>query len=167
MSLLVDDRYVVVKQKAKLWYEWLVPILFLLILGFCIWQIIVGVDVHTELYFYGLLIFVSSISAFYNAKKSNFIFDFKRERFKEEIQVGIIKFGWWEPMPSIEYISIYKEAENKYFLKIFISFNDGYLIEEYNNREDGIEAAYQVASRLNTSIWDGTILEDRKWIKEN
>lgn len=165
MSLLVDTRRVVISQGSIPIYKRVIAAALFTGLVYCLIQIGIGIytDYVNVMYVYGAGFFL--FYGFIFARSRNFVFDFRRYRFREEIQVGLLKFGWWEPLPDLKYVSVYRKAEDIYIIKIFISVNDGFEIGGFDNVEVGIKAAQKIAKKLSIDCWDGTNPGNSDWIE--
>jgi hypothetical protein len=119
MSLLVATRYVVISQGEIPLYKRIIDAAFFTALVFCVMQMVYEYRINV-MYLYGAGFFL-----YYGFKFShyrNFVFDFKKNRFREEIQISILKFGFWDTMPELRYIPIcFFSIPNGAYVAVYIS----------------------------------------------
>lgn len=166
MSLLVDTRYVVISQGRRSFISRIIAAALFTAMVYCMIQMAYGyynLGYINILYLYGTGLFF--IFGFSFSISSNFVFDFKKHRFREEIQISVFHFGWWEPLPELEYISVFRQREGVYVLKIYISKNDAYTIAGFKNAEQAIKAGISVAKKLEIDLWDVTDPHNGKLIE--
>ncbi len=165
MSLLVGSRYVVIAQGRKSIFSRILGAAFFTAMIYCIGKMIyayLNFPYINIMYLYGAAFFL--VFGFFLTATSNFVFDFKRHRFREEMQISIFKFGWWEPLPNLEYISVFKQSEGVYVLKIYISKNDAYTVGVFKDAESGLIAGKAVAKKLEIDLWDASDPHNGKWL---
>ncbi|GER60309.1 hypothetical protein [Patiriisocius marinus] len=166
MSLLVDDRYVVISQGPVPLFRRIIAAVLLTGFVFCVYAMVreyLEEGWINALYFYGS--FFLLMYGFQAARSRNFVFHFKKHRFREEVQLGFLKFGFWEPLPDLKYVSVYKVAPKIYIIKIFITVNDGYEIVGFKNADDGILAAKAIAKKLSIDCWNATNPGNGDWLE--
>lgn len=158
MSLLVNTRYVVIRQSPRSLLNRILGAVFFTAMLYCIYKLLSGTITHGALTGFCLMgVVFFFFLGFACSRSSNFVFDFKRHRFREEFQMGIFKMGAWEPMPDLEYVSISKFEDNNYPLKIYISENDSYLISGFTDAKSARAAAKDIGEKLELDVWDETI----------
>lgn len=167
MSLIVSNKYVVISQGRRSLISRIFAAALFTAMLYSIFQMVIeyyDVGYINLLFVYLTFLFLIFGCAF--SFSSNFVFDFKKHRFREEVQISIFHFGWWEPMPGLEYVSIYNDRDDKYILKIFTTINDGYIVGAFKDADDGIIAAKEIAKKLEIDVWDATIRGDGKLYKK-
>jgi len=105
-------------------------------------------------------------------------FDFKNQKYREIKSVLGISFGKWNPIPNIEYVSVFRTNEtttlrsrtaeanvSNEIIKLNLFYNTNQKIEAYNTYDvnDAFKKAKQIASILNIDILDATERES-KWL---
>lgn len=164
MSLLVNDTRVIISQGGRPLFNRILAAGFFTGGLYCLAVFVLGLFEKKGLLAYLYIAIFCLYFGFILSYSSNFIFDFKRHRFKEEFQMGIFKFGWWEPMPPIEYVSLFNSGENEYQISIWIEGNDKYHIGGYTSAEDGIKASKIIAKKLSIDLWDATDPHNGYWV---
>ena len=165
MSLLVGSKYVVISQGPRSLFSRILAAAFFTAMVLCIIKMYnnyYDLGYINIMYFYGSAMFL--VFGFSFSFSSNFVFDFKKHRFREEIQIGVFHFGWWEPLPTLEYVSIFRQSEQVYVLKIFISKNDAYTIGGFKSAEQALEAGTNVSKKLEIDLWDASDPHNGKWL---
>lgn len=163
MSLLVPNKYVVISQGRRPLFYRIIAAAFFTAMLYSIFKMVIGyydVGYINLLFVYLTFLFLIFGCAF--SFSSNFVFDFKKHRFREEVQISIFHFGWWEPMPDLKYVSIYNDGDDNYILKIFITVNDGYTIGGFKNPQAGIKATKEIGRKLEIDVWDATVRGEGK-----
>lgn len=124
---------------------------------------------------YGILFMVVSL-LFFNTEGSEIDLETKKYRvFKENLG---FRFGKWEELPAIEYVSVFNVTETmvvKDFVKetkvkndvivLNLFYNGNHRIKAYTtkDKEDAFRVAKQIADILKIDILDATEVES-KWI---
>ncbi|GGI56478.1 hypothetical protein [Winogradskyella haliclonae] len=105
-------------------------------------------------------------------------FDFEKNKYRKIKSILGIDIGKWEPLPDIEYVSVFKTNETTTLrqtsaeatitnevIKLNLFYNNNKRIEAYRtyDTEDAFKKAKEIASLLNVDILDATERES-KWI---
>ena len=105
-------------------------------------------------------------------------FDFEHHKYRKIKSILGISIGKWEPLPDIEYVSVFKTNElttlrsrsaeanvKNEVIKLNLFYNTSKRIEAYRtyNIDDAFNKAKEIASLLNVDILDATERES-KWI---
>ena len=94
-----------------------------------------------------------------------FYFDFKTKRFREEYLIGPIKIGAWEPLPELEYISVFRKGG--YFqINMWFKPNQFYNLSTFNDIEIALKQGEEIAKKLQIGLLDAaTDPRNSKWVK--
>ncbi len=94
----------------------------------------------------------------------DFHFNFIQKKYKIVKRVGPIGFGTWRKFDTLNYISVYKNLDGLYEVKLWYNERSHYSIDVYINEEDAIncgkELANNLAINLHTPKVDFTYAED-------
>lgn len=91
-------------------------------------------------------------------------FDFKNKQFKIIYRVGAIKIGKWRALKSLDYISVFKKNESKYFVNLWYNKNKHFKLSIHNTAEDAITMGKELAKRLKIELLDATDPHNSKWL---
>ena len=104
--------------------------------------------------------------------------DYERKRYRRVKSLFGITLGKWQPLPDIEYISVFKTTEtttvwassasanvSSFVVKVNLFYDTNQKIEIYDskNLDDAFLKAKQIASVLNIAVLDATSRET-KWL---
>lgn len=99
----------------------------------------------------------------------NFLFDLEQKRYKIEYCIGPIRFGKWQQLPEIEYVSVFKQpkADGDYIFEVnlWYSRNQHFNIYENTSLESAFLMGKNVAKVLEVKLLDATVANNFKWTK--
>lgn len=109
---------------------------------------------------------------------NNVYFDLENRLYKKEYAVGPVKIGKWIELPSIEYISIFRQAWSKdsdgdgftddmgyrYDVNVWHDTSKHFTIYSNYEKEPSLEMAKMLAVKLNVDLLDATVPHDKKWL---
>ena len=109
-------------------------------------------------------------------------FNFQANAYRSLTSFGPQKFGNWEKLPEIEYISVFKTTithsvtsmtgnptyQSSKVVQVNLIYNgrQKLLIYQGKNLEKAFGIAKSISNELNIDIWDAT-KRDQDWFKEN
>jgi len=99
---------------------------------------------------------ISFIASFWIATVQDYQFDFKNDQFKHIFRVGPLKYGFWEAMDSLDYVSVYKEADEKIKVNLWYNKNQMVTFATYNSSEMALKVGKVLAKKLGINVWDVT-----------
>jgi hypothetical protein len=95
-------------------------------------------------------------------------FDLDNHRYKIEYCLGPVRFGKWQNLPEIQYVSIFKQLKENddyvYETNLWYKKNKHFNILESDNIEAVFEMGKRVAKILNVKLLDATVPNSYKWI---
>ncbi|MEM6684859.1 MAG: hypothetical protein AAF617_03600 [Bacteroidota bacterium] len=91
-------------------------------------------------------------------------FDFKNRLYKREYSFLIFKKGKWEPLPALEYVSVFEKRMNLYEVNVWYKDNQHFKIYTLFEKEEAISVGKQLAKYLQLDVLDATVANDSKWI---
>lgn len=83
----------------------------------------------------------------------DFHFDFVKKEYKIVKRVGPIGFGYWRNFESLDYISVFKNLDNLFEIKLWYNTNQHYSIDIYKNKQDAIIKAKELAKNLAIDLY--------------
>lgn len=147
------------------------------------WKNVIAAICYTILFFFmyrfikgmvddnpSLLWFVGAIFAFMLgltfSMRNGFHFDIKNKRFKEDLHVGPFTYGAWEPLPDLEYVSVFNYKEGFYQINLWIKGNDFYVIAGTDDLNMALETGKSIAKKLHIDLLDaGTDPRNSTWVE--
>ena len=118
--------------------------------------------------FFGVMMaFLLTILGIVSGTVRDHHFDFLRKRYKIVKRVWFIGTGTWKPFRNIEYVSMYRNNDGKYEIKLWYNTNKNFSIEYFRSKKRAVKAGEQMAKDLAIDFYDGTdeqeiIYEDHK-----
>ena len=98
--------------------------------------------------------------------RSNFHFDLKKKKFKEELVLGPIKYGFWETAPDFEYVSVFRIRDDVYLIQLMFDRNQKLVIAGYSDSVVALEEGVLVAQKLKLDLWNATVPHNGSWFKK-
>lgn len=159
-----------------------------------LWQLVIA-SIHYTAIFFLLFIFFAKFEFTTNAKVlkgsfgllelalflipsalafsvvRNFHFDINQKKYKIEYCVGPLRIGNWQPLPVIEYVSVFKQpkADGNFIFEVNLWYNRNLHFNIYES--DGLESAFlmgkNVAKVLKVKLLDATSGTNSNWIKSD
>ncbi len=94
----------------------------------------------------------------------DFHFDFIQKKYKIVKRVGLFGFGKWRKFETLNYISVYKNFDDVFEIKLWYNENRHYSIDVFKNKQDAIKNGKELAKNLSINIHtpdtDYTYFED-------
>ena len=91
-------------------------------------------------------------------------FDFKNKQYKIIHRVGPIKVGQWRTLKSLDYISVFKKNESKYFVNLWYNKNKHFKLFAHNKADAAIFMGKELAKKLKIELYDATDPHNSKWV---
>lgn len=95
-------------------------------------------------------------------------FDLEDRKYKIQYCVGPIKFGKWQSLPRIDYVSIFKQpkADGDFIFEVNLWYkkNRHFNIYEGDKLEPVFQFGEHVAKILNANLLDATRPNNHKWV---
>lgn len=88
------------------------------------------------------------------SRTKNFHFDIKNKRFKKKYRIGSFTYGFWKPLPELEYISVFNFKGRLYQINLWIKGNDFYTITTLNDLQIALEEGKSIAKKLDIDLLD-------------
>lgn len=128
--------------------------------------------------FFGALVFVISVLVI--LYQSGIEVDFENRRYRETNNFGPIVVGSWEPLPPLQYVSVFTAtkvtvatsntgrtvdpSERVLQVNLITKNNRRIKLYEGKDRERAFDLAKRYAPRLGLDVWDATTKEG-KWLE--
>ena len=95
------------------------------------------------------------------------LFDMGKLKYKEQYQIGPIKFGVWKELPKIEYVSVFRQLKADgniiYEVNLWYDRNKHFNIYENTDQLPAFAMGEEVAKTLKVGLLDATIPNNNKW----
>lgn len=82
----------------------------------------------------------------------DFHFDFIQKKYKIVKRVGPLGFGKWRKFEALNYISVYKNSDDLFEIKLWYNGNRHYSIDVFKNDQDAIKKGKELAKNLSINI---------------
>ncbi len=83
-------------------------------------------------------------------------FDLENKKFKDQFSVGPFKVGKWQDLPTLNYISLFKNAKGLFEVNLWYHRNEHFNIYIFYEKEKALETAYSIATQLKIKLLDAT-----------
>jgi hypothetical protein len=114
-----------------------------------------------------LALFLLPIAVGFSAVKDIY-FDLSNNRYKEKICFGPFGFGSWKPLPTIEYVSIFKQPKANgtfiYETNLWYGKNRHFNLLESDSKVEVMEMGKIVAELLGVDLLDATVPNNYRWL---
>ena len=91
-------------------------------------------------------------------------FDFKNDQFKLIYRVGPIKYGVWEKLESLDYVSVYQKKPGKFEVNLWYNTNQNVNFKTYDEPELAFKVGKTLAKKLFIKVLDASDPHDTKWV---
>lgn len=108
---------------------------------------------------------VALLAAFYYSVIQTYYFDFKNNLYKHERAFLWFKLGKWNPLPELEYISVFQKEEGVFEINLWYIGNKHFKIYHMFDEEEAMETGKQLAKSLRIDLLDATVANDSKWVE--
>lgn len=95
--------------------------------------------------------------------KSVFI-DVDKDKLVTRFRIGLFSYDRISPVPSLEYVSVFKDGRGGYDVNLWYIGNKHYVMCDFYESEPAFVFARYVATKLNLDLLDATVKGDSKWI---
>ncbi|WP_298417183.1 hypothetical protein [uncultured Kordia sp.] len=103
--------------------------------------------------------------AFYYSVIQTDYFDFKKNVYKHERAFLWFKLGKWNPLPELQYISVFQKEEGIFEINLWYIGNKHFNIYSMYDEAAAMETGKQLAKSLQIDLLDATIANDSKWVE--
>jgi hypothetical protein len=111
------------------------------------------------------LILYSFVIAFYFSVVKSYHFDFTNNLYKKQQAFLWFKLGKWNPLPELEYISVFQKEEGVYEINLWYIGNKHFKIYHMFDEAEAMKVGKQLAISLRIDLLDATVANDSKWIE--
>jgi len=87
---------------------------------------------------------------------SKVYFDLANKRFKDQYGVGPLRFGLWQKLPPLNYISVFMNDLMQYEVNLWYNKNRHIHIETFWTKEEAIENGFYLANDLGIKLFDAS-----------
>lgn len=103
--------------------------------------------------------------AFFLAVVRDYQFDFKNDQFKLIYRVGPLKYGVWEKLESLDYISVYQIKAGTFQVNLWYNTNRQVNFKTYDNFDMALKVGKVLARKLFINVLDASDPHNKKWIE--
>jgi len=103
--------------------------------------------------------------ALFLAIVQDYQFDFKNDQFKLIYRVGPLKYGVWEKLDSIDYVSVFQIKEGTFEVNLWYNTNQNVNFKTYDNFEMALKVGKVLARKLFINVLDASNPHNTKWIE--
>lgn len=94
-------------------------------------------------------------------------FNFDTKKFKVVYTIAYLKYGVWEDLPKLEYVSVFKKGEEFYELNLWFYKNEHYKVFRYSEFYDAFLDAFQISEKLQIDLLDASVKNNHRWIDKD
>lgn len=95
------------------------------------------------------------------------LIDVDTDKLVTRFSIGMFSYDKSSPVPSLEYVSVFKDARGGYDVNLWYIGNKHYVMCDFYDSEAAFVFARYVATKLNLELLDATVKGDSKWIEVN
>ena len=93
-------------------------------------------------------------------------FDFKNDQFKLIYRVGPLKYGVWEKLESLDYVSVYQVKPGTFQVNLWYNTNQNVNFQTYADFDMALKVGKVLARKLFIDVLDASDPHHTKWIEE-
>lgn len=141
-------------------------------LGYGLWEVFLGDGFWGAMGFLDTIILTVVLGLKFSMVTS-IHFDIAKKRYKKQYTVGPIKYGKWEYLPNIEYISVFGQGLSDsdgdrvdvvYDVNVWHDTSKHFTIYSSEELEPSYEMAKYIALKLEVDLLDASVPHDKKWL---
>ena len=95
------------------------------------------------------------------------LIDIDKDKLVSRFTLGPFSYDQLSAVPSLEYVSVFKDARGGYDVNLWYIGNKHYVMCDFYDSEPAFVFARYVATKLNLELLDATVKGDSKWIEVN
>ena len=99
---------------------------------------------------------------------NNVLFNLDFNTYKDEYAVGPIKYGKWQALPDVKYVSVFdqplKEGNYIFEVNLWYEKNKHFNIYRNSHYEPALEMGFHIANKLNVKLLDATVPNNFKYL---
>ncbi|WP_430411426.1 hypothetical protein [Kordia sp.] len=166
----MKDEVIISQGKRSLWHNSIAAFLYTVVIG-CILLFFFGLEFSFDRKYvirqmdYLQLGSLALFAAFYYSVIQAYYFDFKNNLFKHERSFLWFKLGKWNPLPELEYISVFQKEEGVFEINLWYVGNKHFKIYHMFDEQEAMETGKQLATSLRIDLLDATVANDSKWVE--
>lgn len=166
----MKDEVIISQGKRSLWHNIIAALLYTVAIG-SVLLFFFGLEFSFERTYmerevaYLQLAAFTFAGAFYYSVIQTYYFDFTNNLYKHERSFLMFKQGKWNPLPELEYISVFQKEEGVYEINLWYIGNKHFKIYHMFDEAEAMKVGKQLAISLRIDLLDATVANDSKWIE--
>ena len=150
----MKEKEIYISSGSRPFWQIVIASVCYTIVVFSIYKLIKGMlnDNPSILWFLGAIF--SFVVGLQFSLTNSFRFDIEKKRFREDFHLGPFIYGEWEPLPDLEYVSVFNFKDGFYQINLWIKGNDFYTITGTDDLEIALEVGESIAKKLNIDLLD-------------
>jgi len=113
--------------------------------------------------FVKLSVYLFCTGVLFSVMKSIFI-DVDKNKLITRYSVGPFSYSTTSTVPSLEYVSVFKDNRQQYQVNLWYNTNKHYEMSVFEKDVEAFNFATQIAKKLNLALLDATKKGDSKWV---
>ena len=93
------------------------------------------------------------------------LIDVDKDKLVSRFTIGPFSYDKLAAVPSLEYVSIFKDARGSYEVNLWYIGNKHYVMCDFDSSEPAFTFAHYVAAKLKLDLLDATIRGESKWLE--
>lgn len=171
----MEKKSVIISEGARPFWQLIVGALFFTLAGLFLIMFFTGYELlpkqgNPERWDFKTLIlfYACTLQGVLFAGVKNVLLDLKNMKYKMQLQVGPIKTGYWKKLPTIDYVSVFKQPRKDkseiFKTNLWYSKNKHLTIYTSFNQEAAFKMGEAIARALKVELLDATISNNYKWV---
>lgn len=94
------------------------------------------------------------------------LIDVDKDKLVTRFTIGKFSYDHISPVPSLEYVSVFKDGRGGYDVNLWYIGNKHYVMCDFFDSESAFIFAHYVANKLKLDLLDATVKGDSKWVDD-
>ena len=91
----------------------------------------------------------------------------EKEKLKTEYAVGVFKYSYFSAIPTLEYVSVFRNPRNDVFeVNLWYKGNKHFNVSNFDDFEPAFQFGLHFSNRLNIDLLDASEKGNSKWIEK-
>jgi hypothetical protein len=168
---------VIISEKGRPFWQTVLAALFFTVtlaqLAYALWEVFLGGGFWKAMSLLDTIILTGGLGLKFSIVAS-IHFDIAKRQYKKQYTIGSIKYGKWEYLPNIEYISVFKQGLSDsegnrvdviYDVNVWHNTSKHFTIYSCGELEPAFEMAKYMALKLDVDFLDATVPNDSRWVE--
>lgn len=168
-----DEEFeLIVHEGSRSWWQTIIAGLIFTFMFYLIYHAVImfyhqgynDATVKTFPYFFYLIVCCIVAGTSFSLVKSVLI-DVDKDKLITRFSIGIFSYDRISPVPSLEYVSVFKDGRGGYDVNLWYIGNKHYVMCDFFDSESAFIFAHYVANKLKLDLLDATVKGDSKWFE--